>query len=196
MGISKETITQEQYFDARMRVDPWIEQIDKTGRVEDISPDDLLTILRFNGTREVNSDQLDQLSKHKLIEVRKGLEAVWGNERLDQFEVLMAGFSASYNATEGNRRLPMSLSSFSGETGLGNRRLFLELTQLAYGVLDNNSFKERTEAALTNGILWQQRRDEERVLLPDPDSTKGELKKVNQIAPGFISHLYNWITNS
>lgn len=189
-------IDQEMYLDARSRVDNWIENINFIGKVGDVDPKDLLTIFKFHGARDIDAEQVSELSKHKLTEVRKGLEAFFGNDRLDQFEVLMAEFTLNYNKFEGNRRLPMAIESFSGETGLGNRRLLLELAQLANGIISLDYFRERTEAALMNGILWQERKDNERISLPDPDSIGGKIKKVNQIAPGFTAELYAWITKT
>ena len=176
-------------------MESWFMSMGLRGEVMPIDPDVLDRVIdHFGGNLEISPEGEQKLSKYGLKEVRQGMKEVWGGERLDSFNSFLSSWIAQYNKSH-NRRLPESTDTFTGEAGLGMRRFFLEFTQLAYGLIDQDTFKQRTDAALLNGKLWVERKDGERVSLTNSASPV-EPKKVLEIAPGFMVDFWKWLQSS
>ncbi len=180
----------EIYNDARMRIDPWIDRLNSIGKVDRVDIRDLQTVFEFWGANiEISSEEKKILSEYMPGEASDGMEVVWGDRKLDEFDAFRTRWIADYNLKEGNRRLPKTPSR---EIGTGMKRFFLELTQLSLGVLEVETFTVRTEAAFQNGKLWQAKKDDERIKMVTPKS-KGKAIRVAELPPGFILDFYGWL---
>ncbi|HET7099376.1 MAG TPA: hypothetical protein VFI61_04040 [Patescibacteria group bacterium] len=190
-----EEVRENEYHDARMRIDPWIKELNDKGLVGeiDLNLGDLQNIFEFKckAKYEISPESKKSLSEYMPGEASDGMEAVWGDTILDEFDAFKARWIADYNAKKGNRRLPRNPS---GEMGTGIKRFFLELTQLSAGVLDLETFTDRTENALMNGKLYQAELDGQRIKRRTPKSK--DAIRVAELPPGFVSDFYEWLLNS
>lgn len=191
-----EELREDEYNDARMHLDPWFDNIN-LGKIdiENIRGlrDDLQNVFEFiGGNMDISNENREILKLYMPGEASDGMEAVWGDRKLDEFDAFLTRWIADYNAKEGNRRLP---KTDSRDMGVGMKRFFLETTQLSLGLIDEETYKLRNEAAIKNGIFWQEHRDDERITLPTPKSGNKSIK-VSVIAPGFASDFYDWLRTS
>lgn len=145
----------------------WILDISETGRVTEIDPMLLRSVLSEYGANFEPRPELDVLALYSNLKKRPGLDAVWGEENVDEYKRWVKGYILEYEAETG-RPLPVLEGTEIKTSGM--MQFFGELTSYAAQKLSFEKYKELTEDRFRKGLLWKQR-DLNEPIVPSPHSS-------------------------
>lgn len=182
-------------------VDEWIRSsgnYDSEGTVTIEEPDEELFVGVFShlgADFEPEPEMVASLSEYSNLRRRSGMDAVWGQEFMDQYNVWTQEWVTEYEASTG-KKLP-KLGKGDIKTS-GPRQWFGELTAYLVGTIDFETYKGYTETRLRNGWLFAESQEEgkahlrkERVKIQTP--AKPGLMRASSIPPGFVEEAWEWI---
>lgn len=203
-GEEAQETRENEYHDARMRVDPWIEEMDRTGKVDeiDLNLGDLQKIFEFKcgANFEISESERSSLKKYSQGGSRSGMEAIWSGDRYRRSIRFCKEWVEKFELVEGNKELPKLKKTESGDPSSeskisGMLQFFHELTLFAKGDMSLEDFTKVTEIRLFNGKVIQEGRRNERKTMVTPTSG-GKEKRIGGIPPGFVSDFYKWLLDS
>lgn len=172
-------------------VGKWIKNMGETQKVGEIPVGILRDVLTHYGADFVNLSEEAKESLRGYSEKEKvvGVRAVWGNEFVNEYKEWNKSFIDEYESDSRNKRLPELKPS--GRKNSGMTQFLFELTALASGEMPSKTFKEYTEARVTNGKLWAENRSEERTRIKVP--TADEPILLSSFPPEFPEKAWGWI---
>lgn len=173
-------------------VSRWFALMSTSAKVEKIDNRHLRDYLKKLGAKDVKDEDIQTLSAYLPGKASGGLIAVLGEEKYKSFTPFLTNWVQKFDSKSENRDLQKTKPS--NEIGTGMKRFLLETVQFAYGILGFEEYKDRTEKALVNGVLWQQFKDDHMIKKSTPEHK--DPIKVASIAPGFILDFVNWLENS
>ena len=184
----------EQLEQDMIQIEDWLGRMDETKKVGPIDRDALDRVLNSLGAElEVDEGEEASLRKYTNLGSRKGMAAVWGEDRMVSFSKFCGNFVSAFESFQGNLELPKLDSSGSKTSGM--KQFFHELTSFAYGIMTYEDFALFTETRLTNGMLWQQGKKDERLRVATP--TSGGKKILISSVPGsFVTTFWGWLKAS
>jgi len=148
----------------------WITKFTEKGEIEEIDVVILKRVLIHCGADfEQSPEALVPLGEYTNKAKRPGLDAVWGKEAVDNFWSQINLFIEKHEAGVG---IELPKLKKSGHKFSGMRQFFGEVTALAAGQLDFETFRKYSEARLFNGRKWQEGKKNERIRVDVPTKDK------------------------
>lgn len=160
-------------------VSNWIETLDESQMVGEIDIQVLRGALSECGANfELSEAERASLRMYTEDGKARGVRAVWG-ENYKTYKEWVEEYIKEYEST--GKPLPSLMPS--GRKNSGLRQFFGELTSLASGEMDMETYRKYTEARAFNGKMWQEGRKDERkkVLVP----TSEVAIRLSSFPPGF-----------
>ncbi|SRR5260221_9628671 len=148
-------------------VNNWINNLSETGKVAEIDPMFLRSVLSEYGANFEPREELDSLSKYSNLNKRPGLDAVWGKENIDEYKNWIKEYILTYERETGTE-LPV-LEGTNIKTS-GMMQFLGELTAYAAGKIDFENYKRLTEDRFQKGLVWRDR-DLNEPVKPSPHSS-------------------------
>lgn len=172
-------------------VGKWVKNIGERQKVGEIPLGILRDVLTHYGANLENLTEGDKKSLQGYSEKDKGLgvRAVWGDDFVNEYKDWTKDFIEEYESKLSNRKLPELKPS--GRKNSGMMQFLFELTALASGEMPSKTFKEYTEARVTNGKLWAENRSRERIRIKVP--TADEPILLLSFPPEFPEKAWEWI---
>ncbi|MDP3917882.1 MAG: hypothetical protein Q8Q30_01755 [Candidatus Woesebacteria bacterium] len=190
MNVEKHIFEEKEILEI---VTDWFQKMDQSSKVGVIDPTKLNIVLDgLYGAMEIDETEEKSLAEYMRGASKRGMEAVWTKERLEDFEVWKEEWIADYEKVPENRPLPKGLKS--GIKGKGMYDFFHQLSAFAYGVLSEDDFRKYTEVRLKNGKLWQEHRDDEREKIETPASD--DPIRIGELPPGFLPDFWDWLKSA
>lgn len=181
-------------------VDEWIrsfENYDHEGNVDIKEPDKELLIRVFShfGADFKEKPGMEVLGEYSNLRRRPGMDTVWGQEYVNQYNDWTQSWVTEYEDTTG-KKLPR-LGGSDIKTS-GPRQWLGELTAYLAGYMDFETYKRHTEARLKNGWLYAESQERGKSHLKEKrikiqTSVKPEPMRPSSIAPGFVKRTWKWM---
>ncbi len=190
-------------------VDEWIRSsgnYDSEGTVTIEEPDEELFVGVFShlgADFEPEPEMVASLSEYSNLRRRPGMDAVWGQEFMDQYNAWTQEWVTEYEASTGKKLPRLKGESLSPEKRnttkiSGPRQWFGELTAYLVGTIDFKTYKGYTETRLRNGWLFAESQEKGKEYLREKrvriqTSISLEPMRVSSIPPGFVEEAWEWI---
>lgn len=181
-------------------VTAWIksfENYDHEGNVDIKEPDKELLVKVFSHFSADFKEKpgMEALGEYSNLRRRPGMDAVWGQEYVNQYNDWTQQWAIEYEETTG-KKLPRLVKS--GKKTSGPRQWLGELTAYLAGYMDFGTYKRHTEARLKNGWLYAESQEEDKAHLKEKrikiqTSAKPEPMRPSSIAPGFVKKAWKWM---
>lgn len=180
--MSEKPISQEPLATKETMVEDWLGGISSEKPiVSKIEPALLRDVLTSYGAdfQKVKEAEASLGAKYKYKNRREGLKAIWGENRVKEFESWTERFAKEFEVKEGNRTLPRLTKKengkkvpIEGSQVRGMLQFFAELTQYAAGLGDLDVIREQIEVRAENGRLWNDGESEKRGKIYVPTAKK------------------------
>jgi len=151
----------------------WLKNLSENGKVGDIEP----TVIKFvleaaGGNFEISELAHESLGKYSNKGKREGLNAVWGEQKVDTFKSWVIGEYIPYIEKQAGRELHTLWDgkTFDDVKYSGMMAFFGELTSYAAGNLSIEKYREHTENRYAKGKKWQYG-DREEKYVPSKNSS-------------------------
>jgi len=142
----------DRQFEERLAIlTAWVDKITSEGKVEEIDPDLLRSVLEEFGANFESKPELESLSKYSNLGKRPGLDAVWGSTRIEEYRHWVEQYVLDYEQKTG-RPLPVLEGTRVKTSGM--KQFFGELTALAAGKMHFEKYKRLTEDRARKGKEW------------------------------------------
>jgi len=138
----------------------WLNNLSETGEVKDINPEIIKGALEACGADfEIGPEAKESLGKYSNIGKKRGIEAVWGEERFGKYKEWAGKWADRYEKETG---ISLPALKLSGIKTSGMRHFLGELTAFAAGEMGFDDLKRYWEVRLLNGKLWHEGRMREK----------------------------------
>jgi hypothetical protein len=184
--INKATFEQKQ-----ITIGGWIESFSLKQEVKEFSPRILREVLTSHGANFENlSDEAkESLKGYSEKERGMGIRAVWGDDVVDSYKEWTKEYIKGYEAKTG---IILPELKPSGRKNSGMIQFFNDLTSLASGECNFDTFRTYTEGRVKNGVAWSEGRKGDRIRVSVPTSSEPIL--LSSIPKEFPIAAWEWIS--